>query len=170
MFLPPDHAVFLRTHAERCGREVVLTRKDPSARLEQAFAQVQSAVVWPEFMHYYLGFDAVAAVLQLLVFLGNRNVTLFEYERSLPPSNRDQFSLHCPWDEMGRVMRELAQQTSVDLESVPEGVKLRYPEGEVFVLPSSDLPQLDVSVEVSEDVTAAQFVDEIYRQLGRIIG
>ena len=109
-------------------------------------------------------------MLQLLVVLGHSTVTLFEYERSLPPSNRDQFSLHCPWDEMGRVMRELAQQTSVDLESVPEGVKLRYPEGEVFVLPSSDLPQLDVSVEVSEDVTAAQFVDEIYRQLGRIIG
>lgn len=170
VYLAPDHPSFLRRLAEERGREVVLTRKEPAARLEETTGRTTGTDLWLEFTHYYLGFDAVAGVLRLLEYLGMTGTSLLDFERENPACHRDTLVLPCPWDEMGRVMRELAHRPEVSITEVPEGVRFNFEGGRVYVLPSADVPQLTVTVESEEMTGLATLKERITRDLVRLIG
>lgn len=169
VYLAPDHPSFLRRLAEECGREVVLTRKEPAARLEEATSRTGGTDLWLEFSHYYLGFDAVAGVLRLLEFLGMAGTSLLDFERENPACHRDTLVLPCPWDEMGRVMRELARRPEVSITDVPEGVRLNLEGGRAYVLPSADVPQLAMTVESEEMAGLTGLKERIVREMVQLI-
>jgi mannose-1-phosphate guanylyltransferase/phosphomannomutase len=169
VYLAPDHASFLRRLAEERGRKVVLTRKEPAARLEEASARGSNNGLWLEFNHYYLGFDAIVGVLRLLEFLGMTETSLLDFERDNPACHRDHVVVPCPWDEMGRVMRELARRPEVSITEVPEGVRLNFEGGRIYVLPSADIPQLMVTIESEETVGLPGLRDRITRDLVRLV-
>ncbi len=169
VYLAPDHPSFLRRLAEEHGREVVLTRKEPAARLGEATTRTAGTDLWLEFNHYYLGFDAVAGAMRLLEFLGITGTTLLDFERENPACHRDTLVLPCPWDEMGRVMRELAKRPEVSITEVPEGVRLNFEGGRAYVLPSADVPQLAVTVESEELSGLSGLKERIVRELVQLI-
>ncbi len=171
VFLPPDHAAFLSDFAKTCGRRVVVTRKEPAARLQEAKQEQKSDDAgWLEFIHFYLGFDAVAGALRLLESLSNNKTCLHEFEREVPLAHRQNLVLPCPWDEMGRVMREVARMQEAQLGAVPEGVRLQFDWGWVFALPSADAPQIEVVVEAAEAGQLVDFVEEVNHRLWSLIG
>jgi mannose-1-phosphate guanylyltransferase/phosphomannomutase len=170
VYLAPDHPSFLRRLAEERGRGVVLTRKEPAARLGEATARNGGTDLWLEFNHYYLGFDAVAGVLRLLEFLGMEGISLLDFERANPACHRDTLVLPCPWDEMGRVMRELARRPEVSITEVPEGVRLNLEGGRAYVLPSAEVPHLALTVESEEMPGLTGLKERIVREIVQLIG
>ena len=168
VFLTPDHARFLRQMADKHKRQVVLTRKDPAARLQEANEVASEHCRWLEFTHYYLGFDAISGLLHLLEFLGKENLTLREFERQTPASFRKSVLLPCPWASMGRVMRELSNRPESNITQVPEGVYLEFDGGQTYILPSSDAPQLEVTIEAKDANTLPEFAERIKRELRRL--
>jgi mannose-1-phosphate guanylyltransferase/phosphomannomutase len=170
VFLAPDAPAFLRDLAQEARREIVVTRKEAAARLEEATARAGRDELWLEFTHFYLGFDGIAGALRLLEFLGSRSLCLHDFERQVPTTDRQLLVLPCPWDEMGRVMREVAERPEADLGAVPEGVRLQFPEGRVYVLPSADVPQIEVTVEAERPGRLADFVEQVNTELRRLIG
>jgi mannose-1-phosphate guanylyltransferase/phosphomannomutase len=170
VYLAPDHASFLRRLAGQQGRQVVLTRKEPAARLEEASEKEHSVERWLEFSHFYLGFDAIAGALRMFEFLAKRQKSLLDFDREVPPCHRQALVLPCPWEEMGRVMRELAQRPEVSITEVPEGVRLNFEGGRVYVIPSADQPQLTVTIESEDTAGLTGLADRINRELVRLIG
>lgn len=169
VFLEPDHPAFLSQLAHQHNRQAIVTRKEPASRLEEARQGTRPDEGWREFTHYYLGFDAVVGALNLLQCLSRHQLTLYEFEREIPVSHRHALILPCPWDQMGRVMRTLAQMKEAQLGMAPEGVRLHFEKGWVFVLPSADTPHIEVTVETPEATLLAEFVEEVnYRLLGLI--
>jgi mannose-1-phosphate guanylyltransferase/phosphomannomutase len=169
-YLAPDQPAFLTEMAQRSGCEVLVTRQEPAARLAEVLAAEGEARGWLEFRHFYLGFDAVVGALKLLEFLGRGTVSLHQFERQTPTSFRHQLTLDCPWDEMGRVMRELSQDVAAAANAVPEGVRLQYDSGRVFVLPSADAPQIAIAVEAFDAERLSELIESITTRVGRLIG
>jgi len=169
IFLPADHSAFLWEMAMELGHKVHLTRMEPAARLAEVTAMAGSETEWLEFTHFYLNFDALAGALRLLEFLGREECTLHEFDASVATSSRSSFVLDCPWDQMGRFMRELANLPEADLSAVPEGVRLTFDTGSVFVLPSADHPEMRVTVETGMLNALAQMEDEVRQRLQRLV-
>ncbi len=169
VFLPADHPAFLKEIATQLGHKVHLTRVEPAARLAEVTALAGTESEWMEFKHYYLSFDALAGALRLLEFLGREGCALHEFEADVPESSRSTAVLPCPWDQMGRVMRELANLPEADLDAVPEGVFLSYESGTVFVRPSADQPEMHVSVETKSLNDLARLEEEAHQRLRRLI-
>lgn len=169
VFLPADHPLFLSDFAEKHHRRAIVTRVEAASRLAEATEQA-SGSDWVEFTHYYLGYDALAAGLRLLEFLGLEQISLRDFERSIPASCRRHLVLSCPWEEMGRVMRSLSDLEHADTGAVPEGIRLRQEQGIVFVLPSADRPELLVTVEAEDMHALAVLVEQTHPMLQRMIG
>jgi len=169
VFLPADHPVFLARLAAEQQRQVIVTRMDPASRLAEA-ASHHTNSEWLDFIHYYLGFDAVPAAIQMLNFLRSRKLSLHDFNRSVPVSYRERFLVACPWEEMGRVMRELATLPEADLAAVPEGVRLTHEKGVVYVVPSADRPELLVSIEAHAMGELNGMHEQMLRQLQGLAG
>lgn len=169
VFLPSDCAAFLIDMAREYGRNVVLTRMEPASRLGEATQYAGRESEWLEFTHFYLEFDALAGALRLLEFLGRRAISLHDFHREIPVSHRKGLVVPCPWDEMGRVMRELTQLPEANLDAAPEGVRVSHEQGSFYVLPSADDPELLVSVEAFDINTLPTLADDVSRQLRRLI-
>lgn len=169
VFLPADHSAFLWEMAIELGHKVHVTRMEPAARLAEVNALANSKSEWQEFTHFYLNFDALAGALRLLEFLGKQGCSLHEFDASVPTSSRSGFVLACPWDQMGRVMREIAKLPESDLSAVPEGVRLTFDTGSVFVLPSADHPEMRVTVEAGMLAALGQLEEEAHQRLQRLV-
>lgn len=161
VFLPPDHPKFLSDLAGARTRRVVITHKEPAAQLAAVRKSVGTGDTWLHLEHFYLGYGAVAAALRLLEFLGRERLSLHDFERQIPLSYRQFLILPCPWDRMGRVMRELGERPEARPGSVPEGVRLDLDGDWVFVLPSADAPHLEISVEAANPARLAQLEQDV---------
>lgn len=170
VFLPPDHPVFLKRLAESSGRRVVVTAKEAAAQIQAVVHGTETRDIWVHFVHFYLGYGAITAALRLLEFLGRREMALHEFERAVPISHRGNLVVPCPWDHMGRVMRELAQMPEVHPESVPEGVRLEIDGDLIYVLPSADAPQLEITLEAATASGLAKLEqEEVNHRIRRLI-
>lgn len=170
VFLPPDHPMFLKKLAESSGRRVVVTAKEAAAQIQAVVQGTETREIWVHFVHFYLGYGAITAALRLLEFLGHREMALHEFERAVPLSHRGNLVVPCPWDHMGRVMRELAQMPEVHPESVPEGVRLEIDGDSIYVLPSADAPQLEITLEAATASGLAKLEqEEVNHRIRRLI-
>ncbi|WP_367026202.1 sugar phosphate nucleotidyltransferase [Methylococcus sp. ANG] len=170
LFLLPDHPVFLKEMAESNGRRVIVTPKEVAAQIQAVVQGAKTREVWIHFVHFYLGYGAVAAALRLLEFLGRRQMALHDFERAVPLSHRGSLVVPCPWDHMGRVMRELAQMPEARSDSVPEGVRLEIGDDSIYVLPSADAPQLEITLEAATASGLAKLEqEEVNHRIRRLI-
>lgn len=156
VFLPPDHPRFLAELAESRVRRVVLTPKDAGAQLSAVRQTANTEGVWLHLTHFYLGYGAAAGALRLLEFLGQESLGLHEFERQISVSYRRCLTLPCAWADMGRVMRQLGEQPGAGSSGIPEGLCLEGDDGWVYVLPSADLPQLEITLEATNAAALAQ--------------
>jgi len=170
LFLAPDRPAFLVDLAKQQDRPVLITRKEHAARLAEIQEQVGGGSSWLEFRHFYLGLDALAASLNLLAFLSAQQIGIHELEREIPTTYRYRTTIPCPWDQMGRIMRELAQRPEADIEQVPEGVRLIFEGRWSYVVPSADAPELELTTEAGNPETLSRFLEEIQGQIRRLIG
>ena len=169
VFLPLDHPKFLADLADSRVRRVIITHKEPAAQLSAVRRMVEPGETWLHLEHFYLGYGAVASALRLLEFLGKQGLTLHDFERQIPPTYRMSLILPCPWDHMGRVMRELGEWPEACLGAVPEGVRLDLAGDWVFVLPSADAPHLEITLETANAGRLAQLESEVNHRIRRLI-
>ena len=146
-----------------------MTRVEAAARLAEIRAQTKHEE-WFEFDHYYLGYDALAACCRLLEFMGRFGMLLRDIHRRVPKVFEQHFNIACPWEEMGRVMRTLANREEADMEGVSEGVRLSLGSGRAFILPSADRPELMVTLEATEAASLGELADEMKHTLLNTIG
>jgi mannose-1-phosphate guanylyltransferase/phosphomannomutase len=167
VFLPPDHPKFLAELACAPARRLVLTHKDPAAQLAAVKKGTQLRDTWLHLVHFYLGYSAVAAAFRLLEFLGRQGLSLHDFERQIPLCYRQNVILPCPWESMGRVMRELRERA--ESRAVPEGVRLELDGGWIFVLPSADAPQLEITIEAANAGRLAELEQTVNHRIRSLL-
>lgn len=168
IFLEPDHPKFLDALATTHRRQIVITHKDVGAKLNTVYEHTQNHD-WMHLTHFYLGYGAVSGALRLLEFLGNEQLTLHDFERQTPLSYRRYLSILCPWIDMGRVMRELGEYPEVERDRMPEGLRLVLENGWVYVLPSSDSAQLEITLEADNASVLPELEQHVNQRLRRLV-
>ena len=110
--------------------------------------------------------DGLMATARLLEYMAVRNLPLSEVITYLPPVHTATQSVHCPWDDKGRIMR-LLNETYKDhyIENIA-GLKIHLDEHEwVHLAPNPDKPQFEVLAEAATDERAAELTSEYQTQI-----
>ncbi len=107
--------------------------------------------------------------LHLPEFLGGEQFTLHDFERQIPLSYRRSLSIACPVADMRRVMQALGEYPEGQRHQMPEGLRLTLDNGWIYVLPSSDTDQLELTLGADKVSDLAELEHCINQQLRSLI-
>ncbi len=171
LVLPVTAPEAMVEQARRCGG-VRRTKTAPWAQLQAALAEdvVGSQRRFPQF---FFANDALAGLGMVLEHLARAGRPLSLLISELPGFATASREVRVAWDERGKVLRRLAAEAEakiaeVQREEMPEGIKLRHPEGWALVLPDADEPVCRVFGESFNQETAESITDMYVQKIQEI--
>src|SRR6266542_3169444 len=117
------------------------------------------------FPRFHPSFDGLFTIVKLLELLAVERSTLAEVMDQTPAAHMARLKVECPWDQKGRVMRMLAQESATERTKQVDGVKHVYDGEWVLVLPDADQPLFNVWAEARDEgrawALAQQYADRV---------
>ncbi|MEJ2215085.1 MAG: sugar phosphate nucleotidyltransferase [Gemmatimonadota bacterium] len=134
---------------EAAGGEVVWTKTDHFAMMASAsdaelVAGVRGEFIFPRFQGAYDGMFAVTKVLETLA-RADRSLT--ELVAGYKPIYAAEARVACPWSRKGVVMRRLMEATEDLRRELVDGVKVRWDDGWVLVIPHANKAYFVITAE-----------------------
>ncbi len=158
--------VFERLAAEH-GGFVQRLKVGPDAHMQAAttgaFTLVgdgRGSFIFPAFTPFSDGLFAIAKIMELTAKVGQ---TLSDSWRTRQPYYRRRTSIACPWEEKGRVIRQLREQLREAGDNT-EGLSLDMGDEWMLILPDPDEPCFWIYAE-GRDAERAQELVETYHAL-----
>lgn len=142
------------------GGEVVRTRSDRQTVMRTFYRE---AVVdgMPFFFPYS---DGVAALVLLMDFMVNQNISLGQLLESIPSFYTTRAQIECPWGDKGKVMRQLIEHTNGQDVDLVDGVKVNHDQGSTWIYPDQDEPVFHVYTEANDPAIASE-VNQSYASM-----
>lgn len=104
--------------------------------------------------------DALFSFSKLLELMATEGCKLSGLVAQIPKFYMSKEEIHCPWEDKGRVMRSLIEETVGSEVELLDGIKVKHKHGWALVLPDSERPVFHI---YSEGLS-----QEIAEELGRI--
>ncbi len=105
--------------------------------------------------------DGMMATARLLEYMAIRQMPLSEVIDYLPPIHLARESVHCSWDDKGRIMRLLNDLYKQHRVETIDGLKIHLAETEwVHLSPNPEKPQFEILAEAATDERAAVLAGE----------
>jgi mannose-1-phosphate guanylyltransferase/phosphomannomutase len=151
-------------HARRCGGSVIRTKTAPWAQMQAVLGDevAGSQRRWPQSFFYG---DALAALGMIIEHLARERRPLSRLVADLPGFATARREVDVTWDDKGRVLRRLAEEAGEAQMEMPEGIKLRRPDGWALVLPDADEPVCRVFAESFNQETAESITEMYVRKI-----
>lgn len=146
--------------SDRWGGKVVRTSTSPRKRMEGMAGAGLSFL--PQ------AFDSMKTLLGLLDFMASEHKDLEELIQEIPPVFMKEKRVPCAWNQKGRIMRRLVEQTDRDKVEMIEGLKVYEPEGWALVLPDPEEPAYRIIAEGSNRESAGSLAD-LYMERVRVL-
>ncbi|APG24882.1 mannose-1-phosphate guanyltransferase [Syntrophotalea acetylenica] len=164
--LPVSAPMALEKVAQESGLTCRIVKNDARALLEAVSerggllaATLDGRFAVPGFQGHFDGMFAVAKILEML---GHAGMSLGSLRRSLPDRAYRQAQIPCSRQFKGGVMRKMSEHT-VNLDaSFVDGVKIRFEDDWVLVLPDQYRPLMHIVAD-SPDIRRAESLLENYR-------
>lgn len=119
-------------------------------------------ILFPEFCS---GFDAMFSFVKLLELLAQHRLSLSEVHKSIPTSALLRSELPCTSSEKGRLMRQLLECYRSHKLEMTDGLKVRFEDGWVLVVPSPSKPTMMLWAEASESSVAEELLNSVSKKL-----
>jgi mannose-1-phosphate guanylyltransferase / phosphomannomutase len=107
------------------------------------------------FGDFFPAYDGVLSLGMVTRMLAKADCTLDEVVAGLPACHKVEYDVACPTARKGAVMRAVTERASGMDSDMSEGVRVRYTDGWVLVLPHASDPSVTVWAEASNDDAAA---------------
>jgi mannose-1-phosphate guanylyltransferase/phosphomannomutase len=163
LIVPHTASRVIEKMAECYSIEVVRTKNTPSDIMKAMFEQ--KIGMEESLFQYILNFDGIWCVGNLLDFMAENSVILYDLVNELPHFHMEKNEVQCDWQHKGRVIREIIEENKNREIELFEGVRINSEDGWVLILPDSERPVCNIYAEgVSEEYAkelAAEFTDRI---------
>jgi len=114
--------------------------------------------------------DGMMATARLLEYMAIRKLPLSEVVAYLPPIHLARESVHCSWDDKGRIMRLLNERYKQHRVEAIDGLKIHLDEAEwVHLAPNPEKPQFEILAEAATDERAAALATEYQLQIEELL-
>ncbi len=114
--------------------------------------------------------DGMMATARLLEYMAIRQLPLSKVIDYLPPIHLARESVHCSWDDKGRIMRLLSDRYKQHRVETIDGLKIHLDETEwVHLSPNPEKPQFEILVEAATDERAALLASEYQHHIEQLL-
>lgn len=151
---------FIEKLAEEFHGRVIRTKANPRSLMERNVqeklfpaADGQSA--------YHPQFDALFCLVKILELLAREKISLAGAKALIPPFKRGYREADCPWEQKGRVMRNLFEENRERQVEMTDGLKVFHEEGWALVLPDAEEPIFKIYSEANT-MEEADALTDIY--------
>ncbi|HEY0826572.1 MAG TPA: sugar phosphate nucleotidyltransferase [Bacilli bacterium] len=126
---------------------------------ETARAMMEVGVHQP----FHLLFDDVYALSKIMEYLACEHLTLTEAIHKIPKFYILREEVPCPWEDKGRIMRLIMNETKDKPVELMDGIKIYNDEGWVLIMPDSEEPSFRIIAQ-SHTITSAENLVLSYSQ------
>jgi mannose-1-phosphate guanylyltransferase/phosphomannomutase len=156
-------------YARQRGCRVIRT-KSASWALMQAVLNNEATSSQQRFPQSFFYGDALAALGMIIEEVARQGRPLSRLVDDLPGFATASREVDVTWDDKGRVLRRLAEEAGEAQAEMPEGIRLRHPDGWALVLPDADEPVCRVLAESFNQETAESLTDMYVKRIQDICG
>lgn len=139
---------FIENLAKELHGRVIRTKANPRSLMEK----VVQEKLFPALNgkgSYHPHFDAIFSLVQVLEFLAKEQLSLAEAKAFIPAANRSYQEVDCPWEQKGRIMRNLFEEHKGHQVEMTDGLKVFHDQGWALVLPDAEEPVFRVYSEAN---------------------
>jgi mannose-1-phosphate guanylyltransferase/phosphomannomutase len=129
----------IETLAQEFRGKVIRTKANPRSLMEQV-AQTKLFPALNGQTSYQPQADAIFSLVKVLELLAREQLSLAEAKQLLPQVERGYQEADCPWEEKGRIMRNLFEENKGRQLELTDGVKVFHNGGWALVLPDAEEP------------------------------
>jgi len=156
--------------AQKYEGKVMRTKTSPQAVMEQMLNyNLFKNHEREKMIQFMLNFDALAGLVKIIEYLCVKNTSLAEALSKIPPFYISKGSIHCPWEQKGKVMRTLITHNSNNMIELLDGIKIMLHNGWVLVIPDADLPLCRIYSEGESQEAADNISKEYLEKIRKII-
>jgi mannose-1-phosphate guanylyltransferase/phosphomannomutase len=112
--------------------------------------------------HHHPQFDALFSLVKLLELLAREKITLGQAKMMIPQVERSYGEIECPWEDKGRVMRNLFEENKEMRLEMMDGLKVYHDKGWALVLPDAEEPVFKIYSEAGT-IEEADALTNVYR-------
>jgi len=153
-----DEPSILEVLAQQYDNNILRCKTDLSNRMENMLNQGESGKE-----QFFMEFDGIYAVLQILDFLNIKQLSLSKVINNLPQFYVYRDVLSCPWELKGKILRSLLESSGGNSFDTIEGARFKHSKGQILILPDSEKPLVNIITE-SNLLEVAQEISGSYKE------
>lgn len=127
---------------------VIRTKANPRSLMERE-AEAKLFPTLSGESSYHPQFDAVFSLVKIMELLARENLTLAGAKLLIPDVPRRYREVDCPWEQKGRIMRNLFEENKGHRVEMTDGLKVYHDQGWALVLPDAEEPVFRIYAEAS---------------------
>jgi mannose-1-phosphate guanylyltransferase/phosphomannomutase len=130
---------FIEEIAKQFHGQVIRTKANPRSMMEKV-AQERLFPSADGQNLYQPEYDSLVCLVKVMELLAREQLSLSEAKLLIPNVERSYREADCPWEEKGRIMRNLFEENKNRPLEMTDGLKVYHEEGWALVLPDAEEP------------------------------
>jgi mannose-1-phosphate guanylyltransferase/phosphomannomutase len=151
---------FIEELAREFHGRVIRTKANPRSMMEKV-AQERLFPSADGKNLYQPEFDALFCLIKVMELLAKENLSLSEAKLLIPKIERGYQEAECPWEDKGRVMRNLFEENKDRQLEMTDGLKVFHEQGWALVLPDAEEPIFKIYSEANT-IEEADALTQLY--------
>jgi mannose-1-phosphate guanylyltransferase/phosphomannomutase len=146
---------------------VIRTKANPRSLMEKT-AQERLFPTIDGRGSYLPQFDALFSLVKVLELLAREELSLSQAKAMIPRVERGYQEVECPWNEKGRVMRQLYEENQDRQVETTDGLKVYHEGGWALVLPDADEPVFKIYAEANTSEEADALTQMYWNRINEL--
>ena len=151
---------------EFCGR-VIRTKANPRSLMERT-AQERLFPTADGQGSYLPQFDSLFSLVKVMELMAREEISLSKAKTIVPRVERSYLEAECPWNEKGRVMRQLYEENQGRQIETIDGLKIFHDQGWALVLPDADEPVFKIYTEANTSEEADALTQMYWNRINEL--
>lgn len=139
---------YIEVLAREFKGKVIRTKANPRSLMEKTVQEKLFPTVDGK-GSYLPQFDSLFSLVKVLELLAREGLSLSQAKAMIPRVERRYQEAECPWNEKGRVMRQLFEENQDRQVETTDGLKIYHEGGWALVLPDADEPVFKIYSEAN---------------------
>ncbi len=158
---------YIEVLAREFRGRVIRTKANPRSLMEKT-AQERLFPTVDGLGSYLPQFDALFSLVKVLELLAREGLSLSEAKAMIPRVERGYQEAECPWNEKGRVMRQLYEENQDRQVETTDGLKIYHEGGWALVLPDADEPVFKIYAEANTSEEADALTQMYWNRINEL--
>ena len=158
---------YIEALAKEFRGKVIRTKANPRSLMEKTVQERLFPTVDGR-GSYLPQFDSLFSLVKVLELIAREGLSLSQAKAMIPRVERGYQEAECPWNEKGRVMRQLYEENQDRQVETTDGLKIYHEGGWALVLPDADEPVFKIYAEANTSEEADALTQMYWNRINEL--